>query len=274
MNSPLISVATLRDALVAASPITLLDVRWTLGGTDPAAYRSGHLPGAVFVDLDADLAAPPGPGGRHPLPSAEDFEAAMRRLGVSAGRPVVVYDDNTGQSACRAWWLLRYFGHPDVRLLDGGLRAWSAEGGAVETGEAEAPAPGDFTAHPGGMPVVGADDLGPDSAVQVLLDVRAPERYRGEREPIDPVAGHIPGAVNAPITWNVDNHGHLKGAHDLVEIFGELGVRPGTTVAAYCGSGVAAAHTVLALDLAGIPAALYPGSWSEWITDPERPVAR
>jgi thiosulfate/3-mercaptopyruvate sulfurtransferase len=264
--SPLVSAT---DLLQVVGSVTLLDVRWTLAGPDPEAFRAGHLPGAAFVDLDAELASAPGPGGRHPIPTATDFERSMRRLGVSATGPVVVYDDSAGQAAARAWWLLRYFGHPDTRVLDGGLAAWTASGGRLETGDTD-PVPGDFAATPGGMPVVGAGDV---VSVDVLIDVRAPERFRGEVEPKDPVAGHIPGAVNVPTAWNLDNHGHLKGAADLARTYAEVGATPDAQVAAYCGSGVTAAHTVLALDLAGVPTALYAGSWSEWITDPTRPVA-
>lgn len=266
-SSPLISASHLRDSLGA---MTLLDVRYGLAGPAPDEFRAGHLPGAVFVDLDADLASAPGAGGRHPLPSPDAFTSAMRRCGIRTGRPVVVYDDWAGLAASRAWWLLRYFGHQQVSLLNGGLRGWIAEGGALETGPTTA-GPGDFTAVPGGMPVVSADEI---AAVEVLIDARAPERFRGEHEPLDPVAGHIPGAVNVPTTWNTDNHGHLKGDSELAEIYAEVGATPGAGVAAYCGSGVTAAQTVLALELAGVGAALFPGSWSEWITDPERPVAR
>jgi thiosulfate/3-mercaptopyruvate sulfurtransferase len=266
-TSPLITVGSLEGAL---GTVTILDVRWRLGGPAPDAFAAGHLPGAAFVDLDADLASAPGPGGRHPLPTPEAFEASMRRAGVFQDRPVVVYDDWAGLAACRAWWLLRYHGHPQVSLLNGGLAAWIAEGGPLETGD-PALTPGDFRAVPGGMPVVSAEQVG---SVGVLIDARSPERFRGEVEPIDPVAGHIPGAVNVPTTWNVDNHGHLKGATDLAEVYAEVGVVEGVDVAAYCGSGVNAAQTVLALEVAGIPAALYPGSWSEWITDASRPIAR
>lgn len=269
MNTPrsLVSVGELRDALGST---TVLDVRWRLGGAAPEEYLSGHVPGAAFVDLDADLAGPPGDGGRHPLPMPQAFGEAMRRAGVRADRPVVVYDDWAGGAACRAWWLLRYHGHPRVALLNGGWAAWLAEGGEVELGTPEV-TPGDFTAVPGAMPVVSADELG---SVGVLIDARAPERFRGEVEPIDPVPGHIPGAVNVPIQWNVDNHGHLKGTPELAAVYSRVGAVPGADVAAYCGSGVNAAHTVLALEMVGVSAALYPGSWSEWIRDPERPVTR
>lgn len=265
--STLITPAELDAAL---GEVTVLDVRWRLGGPPGAeAYAAGHIPGAVFCDLDRDLAAPPGRGGRHPLPTAEAFQAAMRRLGVRGSRPVVVYDDADATAAARAWWTLRYFGHRDVRVLDGGLRAW-IEAGLPVTTEVPKVEPGDFTAVPGGMPLLDADGA---AKTKVLLDARAPERYRGETEPIDPVAGHIPGARCAPTTGNVDATGRFLPPEELRRRFAELGAVPGADVGAYCGSGVTAAHEVLALHLAGVEAALYVGSWSDWITDPSRPVA-
>jgi thiosulfate/3-mercaptopyruvate sulfurtransferase len=268
--SPLITAAE----LAALHDVTVLDVRWRLAGPPGVeSYRVGHIPGAVFCDLDRDLAAPPGPRGRHPLPAGDDFEAAMRRLGVSGSRPVVVYDEaDSSMAAARAWWTLRYFGHPDVRVLDGGLRAWIREGHPVTT-EEPAPAEGEFVAKPGGMPVLDAEGAASVAEAGVLLDARAPERYRGEAEPVDPVAGHIPGAVNAPTTGNVEPSGRFHARDYLRERFNTLGVVEGVPVGAYCGSGVTAAHEVLALEIAGVPAALYAGSWSNWITDPTRPVA-
>jgi thiosulfate/3-mercaptopyruvate sulfurtransferase len=262
---------TLVSASDLAGSATLLDVRWDLAtGPDPDAYAAGHIPGAVFVDLDRDLAAPPGPGGRHPLPDAAAFTDSMRRAGVSADRPVVLYDASTGMAAARGWWLLRYYGHPDVRVLDGGLAAWVQAGGVPVAGREPAAALGTFTARPGNMPLLGADGALALAQTGVLLDARAPERYRGETEPIDPVAGHIPGARNRPMAANIDASGRFR---DPAIIRDELAVSPGVPVGVYCGSGVSAAHEVLALELAGIPAALYAGSWSEWITDPARPVA-
>ena len=264
--SPLVAVADLVETL---DEVTVLDVRYRLGGPGgPEEFRAGHVPGAVYVDLDRDLAGPPGAGGRHPLPDTEVFVAAMRRAGVSDDVPVVVYDDWSGHAAARAWWLLRHHGHRDVRLLDGAWPAWQAAGAPVETGDAS-PAPGDFTGEPGSMPVVGADDV---LGVEVLVDARAPERYRGETEPVDPVAGHIPGAVNVPTSTNLDERGHFRSAPELREAYAAVGAVAVAEVAAYCGSGVTAAHDVLAMEVAGIRAALYPGSWSGWITDPERPV--
>jgi thiosulfate/3-mercaptopyruvate sulfurtransferase len=254
----------------------VLDVRWKLGGPPGREdYLRGHIPGAVFVDLDTELAGPPGPGGRHPMPSAGSFQDAMRRAGVSGGRPVVVYDAGDSTAAARAWWLLRYFGHPDVRVLDGGCRAWTAAGQPVAVGPdpaaGAAPAPGDFVASPGHMPLLDADGAAELAGTGVLLDARSAERYRGETEPVDAQAGHIPGAVSAPTTENVRPDGTFASPVELAARFGAL--TGGRAVGVYCGSGVTAAHEVLALDIAGIPAALYIGSWSNWITDPTRPIA-
>jgi thiosulfate/3-mercaptopyruvate sulfurtransferase len=277
LRSPLISAAALARALDAGpAPPVVLDVRWQLGGPPGREeYLAGHIPGAVFVDLDTELAGPPGAGGRHPLPDAAVFEGAMRAAGVSAARDVVVYDAASSVAAARGWWTLRYFGHPAVAVLDGGIAAWIAGGYPVERGEGIAVPWGDFVARPGGMPVLDAEGA---AAVAggggVLLDARAPERYRGEVEPVDPVAGHIPGAVNVPAAANVDAGGRFRGAAELREQFEAAGVREGAPVGAYCGSGVNAANEVLALELAGYTGvALYVGSWSEWCRDPSRPVA-
>jgi thiosulfate/3-mercaptopyruvate sulfurtransferase len=272
----LVSPAALAEELASEPGPALLDVRWRLGGPPGLdSYREGHLPGAVFIDLERDLAAPPGPAGRHPLPDPAVFTDAMRAAGVSEDRPVVVYDDRDATAAARAWWLLRYHGHQNVRVLDGGYQAWLAAGLPVTRADPEAK-PGDFTARPGRMPVLDAAGAQDVARTGLLLDARAGERYRGEHEPVDPVAGHIPGAVSAPTAGNVNPDGTFRGAADLAARFAVLagGADPRTeTVGAYCGSGVTAAHEVLALALAGIPAALYVGSWSNWITDPARPVA-
>jgi thiosulfate/3-mercaptopyruvate sulfurtransferase len=191
-RSPLVGAEALAAELDGAAPPLLLDVRWRLGaGSLRDDYLAGHLPGAVWVDLDTDLAAPPGAGGRHPLPSPDAAQDALRRLGVSGSRGVVAYDDTDGSVAARAWWLLRWLGHPDVRLLDGGLRSWIEAGLRLQTGEVR-PAAGDLTVRPGGMPVLDADASGRLARDGVLLDVRAGERYRGQVEPVDPVAGHVP----------------------------------------------------------------------------------
>jgi thiosulfate/3-mercaptopyruvate sulfurtransferase len=277
---PLIDVEPLAAWLDGGSPPVLLDIRWRLGGPPGIdSYRAGHIPGAVYVDLDTDLAGPPGEGGRHPLPARGDFEAAMRRAGVTGGRPVVVYDDGDSTIAARAWWTLRYFGHAQVQVLNGGFRAWTAAGQPVTTAEPQVAA-GDFSAVPGQLPVLEPEQAAALARSGVLLDARAAERYRGEIEPVDPVAGHIPGAVSAPTLGNLGRDGRFLPVAELRARFAGLGVaagRPGTlgevAVGAYCGSGVTAAHEVLALDLAGVPAGLYVGSWSGWTADPGRPVA-
>jgi thiosulfate/3-mercaptopyruvate sulfurtransferase len=272
MPSPLISVSELQRELRDRPP-TLLDVRWELAtGAQRTSYEAGHIPGASFVDLDRELSGTPGAGGRHPLPAAEDFTAAMRAAGVFADRPVVVYDAGSGLAASRAWWLLRYFGHAAAAVLDGGLAAWTAAGYPQAQG-AETPPPGDFAATPGGMPVLDAVGAAALAASGLLLDARAPERFCGETEPLDPVAGHIPGARNWPMARNLDASGRFREPAELSAAFAELTTAPHQPVGAYCGSGITAAHAVLALELGGIRAALYPGSWSEWITDPARPVA-
>jgi thiosulfate/3-mercaptopyruvate sulfurtransferase len=270
MAFPLVQVG----ALAVRPEQTVLDVRWQLStGAQPDRYAAGHIPGAVFVDLERDLAAQAGPGGRHPLPAAEDFERSMRSAGVSADDPVVVYDDANGLPAARAWWLLRYFGHPQVALLDGGLAAWVAAGRPLAEGDETAPHPGDFAARPGGMPLLDAQQAGELAGAGVLIDARSSERYRGEIEPMDPVAGHIPGARNWPMDRNLDANGRFLGPAELAEALADL-TGSDSPVGAYCGSGITAAHTVLALEVAGLcGAALYPGSWSEWVTDPARPVA-
>jgi thiosulfate/3-mercaptopyruvate sulfurtransferase len=273
LRSSLISVEELHAALESDGP-TVLDVRWELGGPPRYdQYREGHIPGAVFVDVDTELAAAPGPKGRHPLPPTDEFTATMRDAGVSSGHPVVVYDAAPSVAAARAWWLLRYFGHQDVTVLDGGLAAWVDEGYPLQR-EVPVVESGDFVARPGGMPLLDADGAAELASGGVLLDARAPERFRGDEEPIDPVAGHIPGARNVPYSENIDGSGRFLDPGALRERFERGGVREDLEVGAYCGSGVSAAHEVLALTLAGYRPALYVGSWSEWITDPERPVAR
>jgi len=277
MASPLITTTELRDRL---GTITVLDVRYRTGGpSGRSEFEAGHVPGAAYVDLDAELAGAPGERGRHPLPDPEAFVGAMRRAGVGERGPVVVYDNWGGRAAARAWWLLRHYGHPDVRVLDGGWPAWRQGGGAAETGPQRPREPGDLTGAPGAMPVV---EAGGALDVPVLVDARAPERYRGEAEPVDPVAGHVPGAVNVPTAANLvpaqaERHGHFRPADDLVAAYEKaLGAaydRGGDAeVGVYCGSGVTAAHDVFALHLLGLEAALFAPSWSGWVADPQRPV--
>ncbi|MEU4209127.1 sulfurtransferase [Streptomyces sp. NPDC026206] len=254
-------------------PPALLDIRYRPGGPPGLPqYEAGHIPGAVFVDLETALAGPAGPRGRHPLPDLAEFGAAMRRAGVRSDRPVVVYDDGLGWAAARAWWMLRWAGHPDVRVLDGGLAAWTAWGGRL-TAEVAPVAEGDFEPEPGALPLLDADGAAQLARRGLLLDARAGERYRGEVEPLDAVAGHVPGAVSAPTTGNVTADGCFRPAGELAERFAALGASGGAEVGVYCGSGVSAAQQVLALAIAGIPASLYVGSWSEWSSDPGRPVA-
>jgi thiosulfate/3-mercaptopyruvate sulfurtransferase len=275
---PLISPADLAALLDGAEPPTVLDVRWRLGGPPGRlAYDDFHVPSAVYLDLDTDLAAPPGPGGRHPLPSAGQLQAVLRAAGVRQDHLVVVYDDRDGSVAARAWWLLRWAGHTPVRVLDGGFTRWHDEGLPV-TPEVPEPAPGDVVVRPGHMPVLEADEAAALARSGVLLDARAPERYRGDVEPVDPRAGHIPGARNAPFAGHTGEDGRWQPAAALAERFAALGVAPGVPVGAYCGSGVTAASVVFAMEVAGVrtadhPAALYAGSWSQWCTDPARPVA-
>ena len=265
--------AALRN--VSAPRPVVLDVRWRLGGPPPAElYASGHLPGAVAVELDRDLAAPVGDGkrGRHPLPEPGALQEALRRWGINEDSSVVAYDDADGSSAARTWWLLRWAGLRDVRVLDGGIAAWTAAGLPL-TAEVPSPELGNVLVRPGAMPVLDAEGAaGLVAGGGVLLDARVEPRYRGEVEPVDPVAGHIPGARSAPASGNVDVSGRFLSAERLRERFARLGVEADRAAGAYCGSGVTAAQEVLALHVAGIPAALYAGSWSEWVADRSRPV--
>lgn len=275
-QEPLVEVDRLAAELDDADPPTLLDVRWRLiGPPGHDDYLAGHLPGAVFVDLDTALCGPPGVGGRHPLPDPAALQAALRAAGVRAGHAVVVYDGGDGLAAARAWWTLRWAGHWPVRLLHGGFPAWVAAGLPVST-DAPAPTSGDIVVRPGDLPVLDAGQAAELAAADdaVLLDVRAAPRYRGEVEPIDPVAGHVPGAANLPAGEYVGPDGRFPAADVLRERFAAAGVTGARAVGAYCGSGVTAAQAVLALHLAGrTDAALYVGSWSNWVADPTRPVA-
>jgi len=270
----LVGAPALAAALDAADAPVVLDVRWALGVTDGRErYLAGHVPGAVYADLEADLAAPPSPAaGRHPLPHPDDLQAAARRWGVRGDRGVVVYDAVGGTSAARAWWLLRWAGHADVRILDGGLDAWERAGLATAAGDVRAE-PGDLVVVAGALPVLDADAAADLAASGVLLDARAGERYRGEVEPVDPRAGHVPGAVSAPTTGNLAPDGTFLDEPALRARFAALGATDGRAVGVYCGSGVTAAHEVAALATLGVEAALYAGSWSQWSNDPARPVA-
>jgi thiosulfate/3-mercaptopyruvate sulfurtransferase len=266
----LVEAEELYRRLAAPGAPVLLDVRWALGDSHGARhYRQGHIPGAVYVDLDTELAGPHVPGaGRHPLPDVKALQVNARRWGVTRKRGVVVYDNSGGLAAARAWWLLRWAGVPDVRILDGGLGAWAAAGYGQATGEARPRPASDIVLEGGQLPTLTADEAAALPATGLLLDARAGERYRGEVEPIDPRAGHIPGAVSAPTTQNLAD-GAFRGSAELRGRFEALGTGP---VGVYCGSGVTAAHEIAALAIAGIDAALYPGSWSAWSGDPDRPV--
>jgi thiosulfate/3-mercaptopyruvate sulfurtransferase len=255
---PLVSPEWLR-AHVGDARLRIIDFRWYLGARRGAdAYAAGHVPGAVFVDLESVT----GEGsGRHPLPTGAQFEAAMRAAGVSAESRVVVYDDARGSVAGRLWFLLRWYGHTAQAVLDGGIKAW---GGGLET-EVPAVARGDFEARPPDHSRI----LDYQAVARLegvpLLDARVGERYRGETEPVDPKAGHIPGARNAPWTGNLREDGRFKSKEELRERFRELGVEEGSGVVVYCGSGVNACHDLLAMELAGISdTRLYAGSWSDW----------
>ncbi len=276
--SHLVSVNELAE-LLRADAVRVVDVRWRLsvpGGTSQPngweEYRRGHIPGAVFADLESELTRHGRPDeGRHPIPSTAQVQDAARRWGLNDGDPVVAYDDAGGLAAARAWWLLRH-GGVDVRVLDGGWQAWKDAGGDVESGSVEY-APGTVT-----LADVSADSLTIDEAAAfpasgVLLDVRAPERFRGETEPLDPIAGHIPGAVNLPTGKHVADDGTLRDLATLKKNFADAGIDDDTPVAAYCGSGITAVHTALVLAEAGIDAKIFHGSWSQWSNTPGRPVA-
>lgn len=269
--SALVDATTLQQELDHPD-LVVLDVQFTLAGEGPDLYARGHLPHAPFVDLDTVLAGEPGDAGRHPLPDPAVLQAGLRAAGVDDDSRVVVYDQATSLAAARAWWVLRWAGLGDVRVLDGGLAAWSAAGGEVTTAPVS-PVEGSVTVRPGGLPVLDADAAADLAGRGVLVDARAAERYRGEVEPIDPVAGHVPGAVNVPMGELTTDDGRLRPAEELRERFAAVGVDGSAPVGSYCGSGVTAAHTALALHEIGVEAGVYVGSWSHWVTEPSRPVA-
>jgi thiosulfate/3-mercaptopyruvate sulfurtransferase len=273
----LITADELKRRLPTSDAPAILDVRWQLSEPDGrAAYESAHIPGAVYVSLDDDLSDHSVEGrGRHPLPSGRAVQAAARRWGLSDGQPVVVYDDWNRAGSSRAWWVLRAAGLGDVRILDGGLAAWRAAGGAIESG-AVSPAPGNLTVayddlYEGAMPTLTAEQA---PGVEVLIDARAPERFRGDAEPVDVRAGHIPGARNLPSTALLSEYGLFRDGEGLAELFLQHGAGAGAQPGVYCGSGVTAAVVVAALAASGRDAALFPGSWSQWSADSSLPVAR
>lgn len=272
------TVGELRRLIDSGNPVTVLDVRWSLAQPDgEPAYLDGHLPGAVYVSLDDELTDHRVDGrGRHPLPSGSDLQAAARRWGVRTGVPTVVYDDWNRAGSARAWWVLTAAGVDGVRILDGGLAAWSAAGEVLDTGPVTPPS-GDVEVlhddlYRGARRTLTAEQA--TTGVGVLLDARAPERFRGDVEPVDPVAGHIPGAVNLPSTQLLSADGTLLPDARLRALLADRGVADSADVGTYCGSGVTAALAVAGLAAVGVDAALYPGSWSEWASDPGRPVAR
>ena len=266
MTAPLLVSCEWLAGHTSDADVRVADVRWSLVEKDKGrtAYRQAHIPGAVFLDVDTDLAAPRGQGpGRHPLPAPGAFAAAMSRAGIGAATHVVAYDFGDGSTAARLWWLLRYFGHERASVLDGGMARWVAEGHAVET-DVRSYASATFVPAPRPERVVDAaavDRLRADPRA-LVLDVRMPERYEGRREPIDPVAGHIPGAKNLPYTENLSADGRFKSFEALRAMYGHLDP---SRVVVHCGSGVTACHTLLALDQAGLTGgALFVGSWGEW----------
>ncbi len=277
-NQVLITVAELADVISAGDPVTILDVRWRVDDPDGrAAHLDGHIPGAVYVSLDDDLSDHTISGkGRHPLPSGRNLETAARNWGIRQDSLVVVYDDWNRAGSGRAWWVLTAAGLDNVRILDGGLAAWRSAGQTLETGPVD-PAPGNVTVphdnlYAGSRRTLTAEHVAEGTVT--LLDARAPERYRGEVEPLDPVAGHIPGAKNLPSGSVLSPDGTFLDEDSLAQLLSDRAIERHDAVAAYCGSGVTATVTIAALAAMGRDAALYPGSWSEWSSDPGHPVER
>jgi thiosulfate/3-mercaptopyruvate sulfurtransferase len=273
-ESVLISAVELADLVASDRPPVVADVRWTLGGPPGKAdFEASHIPGAIWVDLETQLTGPRGVGGRHPLPAVAIFEQAMRQIGVCQDSLVVAYDAANSQAASRLWWLLTDAGHRTVRVLNGGFAAWRAAGLPTASGPSTPPVPGDFLAHAGSRPQLDAAGicalLGRPGAPS-LVDVRTAERYSGENEPVDPVAGHIPGAINLPWLSHLHADGRFLPPAEIARLYAEAGGTDGAVL--YCGSGISASHSLLALESAGLTAALYPGSWSDWINDPSRPI--
>lgn len=278
-REPLISAQELAARLRGGPGVTplVLDVRWQLGSDDGYdAYLQGHLPGAVFVDMERDLSGErteDGPGGRHPMPTVDDFELDMAECGVDNDRLVVVYDDYGSLGAARAWWLLRHFGKFDVLVLDGGIRAWRAQRLPIESG-LRLVEEGDFSVRRSRINVLDAEQAALYAREGLLIDGRPADRFHGENETVDPVAGHIPGAVSVPARSLLNPDGTFLPAARLREVLGAVGVDGDRPVATYCGSGVQASHLALAISAAGLggQVPVYIGSWSDWITDPARPI--
>lgn len=275
-RNTLVDTATLAEHLGDDDWVTV-DCRYDLADHEAGRqqYLAGHVPGAFHADLGRHLAAAPRTsGGRHPLPDPATLSAWLGSIGVGPATQVVVYDAGPGMFAARLWWLLRWLGHESVALLDGGFDAWTAEGRAVSLPIPE-PVPARFVPHPGCLPTVDAQALHSQPDAYLIVDARAAERFRGETEPMDPVAGHVPGAINRPLPENLDAAGRFKRAERLRADWQPLLEAAGArTLVSMCGSGVTACHHVLALHHAGHAGiALYPGSWSDWISDAQRPVA-
>lgn len=272
-------VETLQGADPEARPV-VVDVRWQLGqgtGANRADYLAGHIPGAAFLDLETGLAGKPASkgGGRHPMPSLTAATEAFRAVGVSDERPVVLYDDASSIAAARAWWLLVYYGKDNVHVLDGGYAAWQAAGLEVQAGPVQAER-GDIVLTPGARRLLDAEEVEHYLDRHQVVDARPAERFRGAKEPVDPVAGHIPGALSLPTLRTVDEQGRFLPSDDLELLLTAAGVQPDRRTAIYCGSGVQACHLALAIEIAEhghFDPAVYMGSWSDWISDPDRPVA-
>lgn len=270
---PFSSPAQVRSLLPGDGDVRFVDCRSSLDGSvGHHTYLDGHLPGAVYADLDSDLASPASvAGGRHPLPTPTDFAAAMGRLGVSDGTTVVAYDTAGGAHAGRLVWMLRILGH-DATVLEGGLAAWDGE---LEIGEVDV-APAACTPRPWPVEAIASIDEVDDVLASGgrIIDARAPERYRGEVEPLDSRAGHVPGAVNVPYAGNLDDEGRLQPRGRLRARFAEVGVEDGADAIVYCGSGVTACHDALVMEQVGLGLPrVFVGSWSAWSGDVERPVA-
>lgn len=277
---PLVLAELLADPDLDRRPV-VVDVRWALGRGSEAnrdEYLAGHLPGAAFLDLEAGLSgavSEDGRGGRHPMPSAQLAQRAFRAVGIDDERPVVVYDGANSLAAARAWWLLEYFGKDEAAVLNGGLAAWQRAGLPIQTGEV-VPDGGDIVLTPGGRRLLDAEGVEHYLENHQVIDARPADRFRGENETVDPVAGHIPGALSVPALENVDADGRFLSADDLELKFTARGVRPDRRAALYCGSGVQACHLALAIEAADVghyDPAVYIGSWSDWISDPDRPIA-
>jgi thiosulfate/3-mercaptopyruvate sulfurtransferase len=282
--STLIDAAALRG-LAGKPEAVVIDCRFDLNDPEAGrrAYLAGHIPGARYADLNRDLSAPVSArSGRHPLPTPPVFAATLERLGIGNATQVIAYDDAAGAYAARAWWLLRWLGHTSVAVLDGGLKAWSAAGGTLESGPeaplGAAPAGGRIVPQADAAAVIDTAEIAAflSDGANLLVDARAAERYSGSVEPIDTVAGHISGAVNHPFSSNLAPDGRFLPASELRRLWdARLAGRQAAHVAAMCGSGVTACHNLLSMEVAGLRGAkLYAGSWSEWIKDPNRPIAR